>query len=292
MGEALDHDDFGLNQSKVMIETSDISDVFRNVIDPKSVELDMQISSRNLRKLDCAGKPVPTFPHPALGWRSGENGHSAQRDAAALDNAHVAAAYARWAPVYDLAFAAVMRKGRQCAAAAANRHKGGHVLDVGVGTGLELPMFDPSLRIIGVDLSIPMLQRAARRVREAGLAGVEGLAVMDACRLGFADACFDAVVAPYVLTVLPQPEASLDEWLRVLKPGGEIILVNHIGAARGPIAKIEAWLGRRGATLGWRPEFPWAVLGDWLAARPELILTERRPLAPFGLFTLTRIKKP
>ncbi len=209
-----------------------------------------------------------------------------------LDNAHVASAYARWAPVYDLAFAAVMRAGRKSAAAAANRHTGGRVLDVGVGTGLELPMFDPSLKIVGIDLSFPMLRRAAHRMREAGLAAVEGLAVMDACRLGFADASFDAVVAPYVLTVLPRPEASLDEWLRILKPGGEIILVNHIGAAQGPVAKIEAWLARHSAALGWRPEFPWAILADWLAARPELILTERRALAPFGLFTLTRIKKP
>ena len=219
-------------------------------------------------------------------------GTSEHGTASALDNAHVASAYARWAPVYDLAFALVMRAGRRCAAAAANRHKGGLVLDVGVGTGLELPMFDPSLEIIGVDLSLPMLQRAARRTREAGLRAVAGLAVTDACQLAFADARFDAIVAPYVLTVLPQPEASLDEWLRVLKPGGEIILVNHIGAAHGPVARIEAWLGKRSAALGWRPEFPWAVLGDWLAARPELILTERRALPPFGLFTLTRIKKP
>ena len=209
-----------------------------------------------------------------------------------MDNHHVASAYARWAPVYDLTFNAVMRTGRRCLAAAANRHKGGSVLDVGVGTGLELPMFDPSLRIVGVDLSLPMLQRAARRTREAGLRAVAGLTVMDACRLGFADAQFDVVVAPYVLTVLPQPEASLDEWLRVLKPGGEIILVNHIGAEQGPIAKIEAWLGRRSAALGWRPEFPWAMLSDWLTARPELTLIERRRLRPFGLFTLTRIKKP
>lgn len=62
----LDHDDSGLNQSKVMAETSDISDVFMNVIDSHNLERDLRISLRNLRKLECAGKPVPTFPHPAL----------------------------------------------------------------------------------------------------------------------------------------------------------------------------------------------------------------------------------
>jgi phosphatidylethanolamine/phosphatidyl-N-methylethanolamine N-methyltransferase len=209
----------------------------------------------------------------------------------AFDNSHVERAYARWAPVYDLTFAAAMQPGRKLAAAAASRHKGGLVLDVGVGTGLELPMFEPTTRIVGIDLSEPMLRRAARRTDAAALRHVAGLSVMDACRLAFADASFDVVVAPYVLTVLPRPEASLDEWARVLKPGGEIVLVNHIGAARGPQAWIEARLAKSSAALGWRPEFPWRILADWLSGKPGLVLAERRALPPFGLFTLVRIAK-
>jgi phosphatidylethanolamine/phosphatidyl-N-methylethanolamine N-methyltransferase len=209
---------------------------------------------------------------------------------ASLDNDHVAKAYARWAPIYDLVFAAVMRPGRKAAAAAASR-PAGRVLDVGVGTGLELPMFDRGTRLVGVDLSVPMLARALARVRAHRLDNVEGLVAMDAMRLAFADATFDVVVAPYVLTVVPEPKASLDEWLRVLKPGGEIVLVNHIGAERGLVAGAEAWLGKRSATLGWRPEFPWRIVGDWIAARPQTELRERRVLPPLGLFTLARIGK-
>ncbi len=208
-----------------------------------------------------------------------------------LDNAAVATAYARWAPVYDLAFSEAMRPGRKIAAAVASRHKGGLVLDVGVGTGLELPMFDPASRVVGIDLSEPMLRRAARRAETDALHHVAGLSVMDACHLAFGDATFDAVVAPYVLTVLPRPEASLDEWVRVLKPGGEIVLVNHIGATRGPLAWVEAKLAERSAALGWRPEFPWRILADWLASRADLTLLERRALPPFGFFTLVRIRK-
>ena len=207
-----------------------------------------------------------------------------------LDNSDVAAAYARWAPVYDLTFAAVMRPGRKAAAAACGR-PGGRVLDVGVGTGLELPMIDRATRITGVDLSRPMLERARTRVREQGLANVDGLLVMDAMRLAFHDNTFDAVVAPYVLTVVPDPVASLDEWARVLKPGGEIVLVNHVGAERGPVAAIEAFMGRRSEKLGWHPQFPWSTIGDWIAARPAMRLVERRTVAPLGLFTLTRISK-
>lgn len=210
--------------------------------------------------------------------------------APSLTNTDVEDAYARWAPIYDKVFTLTMRPGRTAAAAAINRI-GGRVIDVGIGTGLELPMFDPSVRITGIDLSEPMLRIAQKRVDDLKLTNVEGLLVMDAMKLAFPDASFDAAVAPYVLTVVPEPERTLDEMARVVKPGGEIVLVNHIGAESGPIAAIEAWLGKRSASLGWRPQFPWSILGDWMARRPDIELLERRTLAPFGLFTLVRMKR-
>jgi phosphatidylethanolamine/phosphatidyl-N-methylethanolamine N-methyltransferase len=209
---------------------------------------------------------------------------------AVLDNKHVKESYARWAPIYDFAFTLVMRPGRKAAASAVGR-MGGNVLDVGVGTGLELPMFDKKTRLTGIDLSEPMLRRAKERVRAKGLGNVNGLVVMDALRLAFPDAHFDAVVAPYVLTVIPEPRASLDEMARVVKTGGEIILVNHFGAGKGLMGWIESFLQKRSAKLGWRPEFPWSILGDWLAVTPSVCLAERRKLPLLGLFTLTRIKR-
>ncbi|MGH6836630.1 MAG: class I SAM-dependent methyltransferase [Methylocella sp.] len=215
-------------------------------------------------------------------------GHAA--DPAVLDNTHVKKSYARWAPVYDLVFALVLRPGRKAAAAAADR-LGGHVLDAGVGTGLELPMFDRRTRLTGIDLSEPMLRRAQWRVRAKALGNVAGLVVMDAARLAFPDAHFDAVVAPYVLTVVPDPQASLDELARVVKPGGEIILVNHVGSGQGPMAWIESVLAKISADLGWQPEFAWSILGDWIDSTPSVRLVERRKLPPFGLFTLARIER-
>src|SRR5215470_5722525 len=149
-----------------------------------------------------------------------------------LDKTTIAKAYARWAPVYDLVFGAVFDRGRKAAIAAAERI-GGRILDVGIGTGLSLTDYSRSNRICGVDLSEPMLRKAQERVAEFGLTNVETLAVMDAEKLGFPDAFFDVVVAQYVITVVPDPEATLNEFARVLKPGGEIILVNHIGAEEG-----------------------------------------------------------
>ncbi len=218
---------------------------------------------------------------------------SATGKAAITEAGQVVEAYGRWAPVYDLAFAAVMRAGRLAAAEAAGRAAGagGRVIDIGVGTGLELPMFDPRVRITGIDLSEPMLRGAQRRVGREKLGNVDGLLVMDATRLAFPDGAFDAAVVPYVLTVVPEPRAMMDEVRRVVRPGGEIVLVNHFGADRGPVAAVEGWLGKRSASLGWHPQFPFAVLGDWIAATPGMRLVERRRIRPFGLFNLVRLRR-
>jgi len=236
------------------------------------------------------GKDQVTPPLAAPGGQPARPSPGKQPPEGHFSNTHVEEAYARWAPIYDLAFALVMRPGREAIAAAANR-TGGRVLDVGVGTGLELPMFGPDLCLIGIDLSEPMLRRAHSRAAAKSLRNVAGLVLMDAQHLGFPDHVFDAVVVPYVLTVVPKPELCLDEWLRVVKKGGELILVNHIGADSGPMALLEAWLGKYSASLGWQPQFPWTVLGDWLASRPSARLIERQRLAPFGLFTLVRVEK-
>ena len=215
---------------------------------------------------------------------------TSDRRGADITNANVEAAYARWAPVYDAVFTLVLKPGRKAAAEAINR-LGGRVLDVGVGTGLELPMFDSNVRLVGIDLSDPMLEIARNRVARQNLANVEDLRVMDAMNLEFEDGAFDAVVAPYVVTTVPDPRRTLEEMARVVRPGGEIVIVNHIGADTGPIAAIEALRERRAEKRGWRPQFPWSVIGDWIDARPDLALLERRRLSPLGLFTLARIHK-
>jgi phosphatidylethanolamine/phosphatidyl-N-methylethanolamine N-methyltransferase len=206
---------------------------------------------------------------------------------AEFDNDTVAKAYARWAPIYDLVFGAVFDRGRKASIAAAERI-GGRILEVGVGTGLSLPEYAWTNRLTGVDLSAPMLRKAKARVAEHRLTNVDGLAVMDAQHLGFQDGAFDVVVAQYVITAVPDPEATLDEFARVLKPGGEIILVNHLGAESGLRSVFEQWFAPLARRLGWRPEFRWERLASWAARHGGVHVIERRAMPPLGHFSLIR----
>jgi phosphatidylethanolamine/phosphatidyl-N-methylethanolamine N-methyltransferase len=218
------------------------------------------------------------------------NDRPSRHDRDTLDQQTLNDAYARWAPIYDLVFGKVFDAGRKASIEAAERI-GGRILDVGIGTGISLLDFSCANRIVGVDISEPMLRKAQRRVAEAKLANVELLAVMDAEKLGFRDNSFDVVVAQYVITAVPNPDATLDEFMRVTKPGGEVILINHIGAEGGPRYVFERCFAPVARRLGWRPEFPWARITAWVARAGGVKLVERRPMPPMGHFSLIRLGK-
>src|SRR5512138_506292 len=190
-----------------------------------------------------------------------------------FDRATVEQAYDRWAPVYDLVFGGVFSKGRRAAIAATNRI-GGRVLEVGVGTGISLPQYGSHLRIFGTDISEAMLEKAKKRVAEFGLKNVEGLAVMDAEKLEFSDNSFDVVMAQYVVTAVPNPEAALDEFARVLRPGGEIVVATRIGAETGIRRNIEHMLQPVVRKLGWRTEFSYERYQRWVASRRDMRIAE------------------
>jgi phosphatidylethanolamine/phosphatidyl-N-methylethanolamine N-methyltransferase len=202
-------------------------------------------------------------------------------------------AYSRWAPIYDLIFDLPFHPGRSAAAAVAAEAAGpdGEVLVVGVGTGLELGLLPKNLRVTGIDLSAPMLKLARERVAKHALRQVKALHIMDAGALEFPEARFDVALAPYVMSVVPSPAKVLDEMWRVLRPGGQMVLMNHFSAERGLVARAEAVMEQRASWLGWHPQFPYAAVGDWLAGRKDAELIEKRRIAPFRLFTLLRVRK-
>jgi phosphatidylethanolamine/phosphatidyl-N-methylethanolamine N-methyltransferase len=200
----------------------------------------------------------------------------------------VAAAYDRWAPIYDLVFGPVFRRGRSLSIDAANRI-GGRVLEVGVGTGLSLPQYSKRCTLYGIDISDGILEKA--RERAAKLPNVEAIAVMDAEDLKFEDGAFDVIVAQYVVTAVPNPEKALDEFARTVRKGGEIVITTRIGAGKGLRGRIERFLMPVTSRLGFRTEFPFERYSDWAAANGSVTLVERRPLPPLGHFELLRFRK-
>ncbi len=204
---------------------------------------------------------------------------------AALDADAVRAAYRRWAGVYDAAFGGVSSVARRRAVALVNRLPGREVLEVGVGTGLALPRYAPNKRITGIDLSAEMLHQARKRVGALGLTNVAALRELDAESTDFPDASFDIAVAMFVASVVPHPRGLLSEMRRLVRPGGNILFVNHFAAERGPRWWIEFTMAPASRALGWHPDF--AMQGLFLP--DDLARISANPVPPFGIFTLVQL---
>ncbi|MFC2968013.1 class I SAM-dependent methyltransferase [Acidimangrovimonas pyrenivorans] len=197
-----------------------------------------------------------------------------------MDIDAVRRSYRRWAPVYDRTFGAATNPGRRRAAAYLSK-RGGSLLEVGVGTGLVLPLYGGDLAVTGVDYSEEMLAKAEEKVRDQGLTRIKALRQMDARQLDFPDASFDSVAAMHVLSVVPEPERVLSEMARVCKPGGKVVIVNHFSGNGGLLGLLEKLSARLENVIGWQSDFAIEhVLGE-----PRLVELERDRLPPIGMMT-------
>jgi phosphatidylethanolamine/phosphatidyl-N-methylethanolamine N-methyltransferase len=144
----------------------------------------------------------------------------------AVETDFVTGVYEKMASVYDWVFGPTLHAGRlqamQRMAIAANDR----ILEVGVGTGINLGLYPKDCHVTGIDLSEGMLEKAHDRVAGKTMANVR-LLQMDATRLTFDDDSFDIVYAPYLISVVPDPVAVACEMRRVCRPGGRIVILNH-----------------------------------------------------------------
>ena len=207
-----------------------------------------------------------------------------------LDRDTMERAYARLAPIYDAVCGPIFESGRRAATDAAKR-AGRRILELGVGTGLSFQDYGPDHEVYGIDLSEPMIARARDRMASGAFPHVKDVQVMDAHDLAFPDGMFDAITAQFVITLVERPERVLDECARVLKPGGEIILVNHLYSEKGLAAAVERWFSKHAHAFGLRPEFPFHRLEAWAASHGGIEVVERRRVALFGVYTLVRFRK-
>jgi phosphatidylethanolamine/phosphatidyl-N-methylethanolamine N-methyltransferase len=172
-----------------------------------------------------------------------------------MDIDTVRTAYRRYARFYDAMFGPVLQPGRRAVINALGLKAGDRVLEVGVGTGLSLPMYPANVTVTGIDVSRDMLEQARVRVAQRELDNVEALLEMDAQAMSFADASFDKVVAMYVVSVVEHPAKLLDELHRVCKPDGEIFIVNHVRSENPILGAFEKGLSRFSDKLGFHPDF-------------------------------------
>ena len=206
-----------------------------------------------------------------------------------MDIHAVRKSYARWAPIYDATFGVITQAARRKAVSVLNG-LGGRVLEVGVGTGLSLPAYRPDVSVTGIDASAEMLEKAQEKVAQLGLTNVEALRLMDARVLDFPDNSFDHISALHIMSVVPEPERVMAEMVRVLRPGGTIVMVNHFARApedRGALPWLEQVFAPFADRLGWHSDFKRSAVTDTRG----LTLIEETVLPPFGMMTLMRLRK-
>lgn len=203
-----------------------------------------------------------------------------------METSAIESVYGRLAGFYDTVYGGILARGRRAAVRALGRGAGQQVLEVGVGTGLSLPDYDGTARVVGIDLCEEMLAHA--RQRAATLPQVAALHRMDAEHMAFPDEAFDVVVAMYVLSVTPEPTRLLHEMARVCKTGGEVVVVNRFAASQRWLQRLERRMAAVCEGIGFRLGLPWEVLSH---GGPTLHLINRQRLpGPTGVH-LVRLRK-
>ena len=202
-----------------------------------------------------------------------------------MDLARLERIYDRYAKIYDRLFGRVFDGPRKSAVQWLGARPGERILEVGVGTGIALPMYGPGPFVVGVDFSLGMLREAQACI---GSHGIDNACIlrMDAIHMAFPDSTFDGLMAAYVITAVPDYQLLMAEMVRVCKPGGRIVFVNHLRNRSRLVAFGQRLLSPITQRLGWRTDIS---LEDVLAGTP-LEVTRIATVAPFGLWYLVECR--
>jgi len=170
-----------------------------------------------------------------------------------VENAFVEGVYAKISSWYDLFFGPTLHAGRLEAIRRLPIRPGHDVLEVGVGTGINAPLYPRDCAVTGIDFSSSMLEKAGRRIAAHGVRNVE-LMRMDAADLRFPDESFDVVYAPYVISVVPDPVRVTREMHRVCRAGGHVVVLNHFRSENRLLARVERALSPLTVHVGFKAD--------------------------------------
>ena len=188
----------------------------------------------------------------------------------AVENHFVERVYEKLASVYDLIFGPTLHPGRLVARDRMEIRPGSHILEVGVGTGINASLYPRNCHVTGIDLSTSMLDKARERVAREGLRNVR-LMEMDAAKTTFADDTFDIVYAPYLISVVPDPVKVVCEMRRVCKPGGKIVILNHFRSANPVLSRVERAISPLTVHIGFKSDLDLPAFLAQAGLRPESI---------------------
>ena len=189
----------------------------------------------------------------------------------ALEKRQVQRAYELYAPVYDFIFDWIFSPGRAAAIKHLGLERNDSVLEVGIGTGLNLPLYPATCRLTGIDLSQEMLDKAVERVQMLTMTNV-ALEVMDATSMDFADNEFDKALATYTISAVPDPVAVLREMRRVVKPDGCIVILNHFRSEGCVAGRLEDLVAPLCTRLGWKSNLALKPLLAQVGLEPEVVV--------------------
>lgn len=170
-----------------------------------------------------------------------------------VENDFVARVYEKLASVYDLVFGPTLHPGRIEAIQKMKIRPGDSVLEVGVGTGINLSMYPAACAITGIDLSAPMLDKAHERILNKGLRNCRVME-MDAAQMSFPDESFDIVYAPYLISVVPDPVRVAQEMRRVCRRGGRIVILNHFKSENPILSRMETAISPLTVHIGFKAD--------------------------------------
>jgi phosphatidylethanolamine/phosphatidyl-N-methylethanolamine N-methyltransferase len=190
----------------------------------------------------------------------------------ALEKRQVQRAYELYAPIYDFIFDWIFAPGRAAAIKHLEVTRQHSVLEVGIGTGLNLPLYPAACRLTGIDLSQEMLDKAVERVQTLTMPDVT-LKVMDATSMDFGDNEFDRALATYTISAVPDPIAVLREMRRVVRPGGVLVILNHFRSERRLMGWLEDVVAPVCTRLGWKSNLAMGPLLEQVGLTPELVTT-------------------
>jgi phosphatidylethanolamine/phosphatidyl-N-methylethanolamine N-methyltransferase len=188
---------------------------------------------------------------PELG--AGSDAASRALSVTAVENAFVEGVYDKLAKVYDLIFGPTLHPGRLRAIQRMDIQPGERVLEVGVGTGINLSLYPKHCAVTGIDFSESMLEKARERAAVKAIRNAR-LLQMDAADLKFADGSFDIVYAPYLISVVPDPVKVAHEMRRVCRPGGRIIFLNHFLSPNPILGRIERLMSPATIHIGFKAD--------------------------------------